>query len=120
MTASTIEKGEWVACTRSSFSPAMENSLPYSVAVRSLRGPLRRLTPEVTASAEMFLVTPPDLQALKRTRLVLEMAAAMFDRHRVRPAPLTLRREAWNPPALGPLRGLATGVCCPEMPGAHE
>jgi DNA-binding transcriptional LysR family regulator len=43
---------------------------------------LRRLTPEVTASAEIFLVTAPDLQALKRIRLVLEMVAAMFDRHR--------------------------------------
>jgi DNA-binding transcriptional LysR family regulator len=43
---------------------------------------LRRLTPEVTASAEIFLVTAPDLQPLKRIRLVLEMGAAMFDRHR--------------------------------------
>jgi DNA-binding transcriptional LysR family regulator len=43
---------------------------------------LRRLTPEVTASAEIFLVTAPDLQTLKRIRLVLEMVAAMFDRHR--------------------------------------
>lgn len=43
---------------------------------------LRRLTPEVTANAEIFLVTAPDVQDLKRVRLVLEMVTAMFDRHR--------------------------------------
>ena len=43
---------------------------------------LRRLTPEVTANAEVFLVTAPDVQELKRVRLVLEMVAAFFDRHR--------------------------------------
>jgi DNA-binding transcriptional LysR family regulator len=43
---------------------------------------LRRLTPEVTANAEVFLVTAPDVQDLKRVRLVLEMVAAMFDRNR--------------------------------------
>ena len=43
---------------------------------------LRRLTPEVTANAEVFLVTAPDVQELKRVRLVLEMVAAMFERNR--------------------------------------
>jgi DNA-binding transcriptional LysR family regulator len=43
---------------------------------------LRRLTPEVTANAEMFLVVAPDMQDLKRVRLVLEMVEAMFVRHR--------------------------------------
>jgi DNA-binding transcriptional LysR family regulator len=43
---------------------------------------LRRLTPEVTANAEMFLVTAPDLQDLKRIRLVLEMVTTVFDRNR--------------------------------------
>jgi len=43
---------------------------------------LRRLTPEVTANAEMYLVTAPDVQDLKRVRLVLELLAAMFERHR--------------------------------------
>lgn len=43
---------------------------------------LRRLTPEVTANAEVFLVTAPDVQDLKRVRLVLEMVAAMFERNR--------------------------------------
>jgi len=149
---STIENGDWVAWTRSSFSPAAANSLPYSVAVRSFPGEehqhvhvahpelrvellpstavlgprrldehagnatvvmrcdsvrgavlaigqgvgigaipcylaagepsLRRLTPEVTANAEIYLVTAPDVQALKRVRLVLEMLTAVFERHR--------------------------------------
>jgi hypothetical protein len=43
---------------------------------------LRRLTPEVTANAEIFLVTAPELQDLKRVRLVFEMVMAMFDQHR--------------------------------------
>ena len=43
---------------------------------------LRRLTPEVTANAEIFLVTAPDLQDLKRIRLVLEMVTTVFDRNR--------------------------------------
>ena len=43
---------------------------------------LRRLTPEVTANAEIFLVTAPELQDLKRVRLVLEMVMAMFNQHR--------------------------------------
>jgi hypothetical protein len=43
---------------------------------------LRRLTPEVTANAEVFLVTAPDVQELKRVRLVLDMVAAFFERHR--------------------------------------
>lgn len=44
--------------------------------------PLRRMTPEVTANTEIFLVTTPDLQDLKRIRLVLEAVATMFDRNR--------------------------------------
>ncbi len=43
---------------------------------------LRRLTPEVTANAEIYLVTAPDVLELKRVRLVLEMLTAMFGRHR--------------------------------------
>ena len=43
---------------------------------------LRRMTPEVIANAEVFLVTAPDVQDLKRVRLVLQMVAAMFERHR--------------------------------------
>ena len=43
---------------------------------------LRRLTPAETASAEIYLVTAPDVQELKRVRLVLEMLTAMFERHR--------------------------------------
>jgi DNA-binding transcriptional LysR family regulator len=43
---------------------------------------LRRMTPEVTANNEVFLVTAPDLQGLKRVRLVLESVAALFDRNR--------------------------------------
>jgi DNA-binding transcriptional LysR family regulator len=43
---------------------------------------LRRLTPEVTANAEIFLVTTPELQDLKRVRLVFEMVMAMFNQHR--------------------------------------
>jgi DNA-binding transcriptional LysR family regulator len=43
---------------------------------------LRRMTPEVIANAEVFLVTAPDVQDLKRVRLVLEMVAALFERHR--------------------------------------
>jgi DNA-binding transcriptional LysR family regulator len=43
---------------------------------------LRRMTPEVTANAEVFLVTAPDLQNLKRIRLVLDSVAAVFDRNR--------------------------------------
>ncbi len=44
--------------------------------------PLRRMTPEVTANTEVFLVTAPDLQDLKRIRLVLDAVAAMFERNR--------------------------------------
>jgi DNA-binding transcriptional LysR family regulator len=44
---------------------------------------LRRMTPEVTANNEVFLVTAPDLQDLKRIRVVLERVAAAFDRNRV-------------------------------------
>jgi DNA-binding transcriptional LysR family regulator len=43
---------------------------------------LRRMTPEVTANNEVFLVTAPDLQDLKRIRLVLESVAAAFHRNR--------------------------------------
>jgi len=43
---------------------------------------LRRMTPEVTANNEVFLVTAPDQQDLKRIRLVLESVAAVFDRNR--------------------------------------
>ena len=43
---------------------------------------LRRLTPEVTANAEIFVVTAPDLQDLERIRLVLEMVTTVFDRNR--------------------------------------
>jgi len=44
---------------------------------------LRRMTPEVIANNEVFLVTAPDLQDLKRIRVVLESVAAAFDRNRV-------------------------------------
>jgi DNA-binding transcriptional LysR family regulator len=43
---------------------------------------LRRMTPEVTANNEVFVVTAPDLQDLKRIRLVLETVAAVFRRNR--------------------------------------
>jgi DNA-binding transcriptional LysR family regulator len=43
---------------------------------------LRRMTPEVIANNEVFLVTAPDLQDLKRIRVVLEGVAATFDRNR--------------------------------------
>lgn len=43
---------------------------------------LRRMTPEVTASNEVFLVVAPDLQDLKRIRIVLESVMAVFDRNR--------------------------------------
>lgn len=44
---------------------------------------LRRLTPEVTANAEVFLVTAPDVHNLKRVRLVLDAVAGTFERNRV-------------------------------------
>jgi len=40
------------------------------------------MTPAVTANNEVFLVTAPDLQDLKRIRLVLESVAAVFNRNR--------------------------------------
>jgi DNA-binding transcriptional LysR family regulator len=43
---------------------------------------LRRMTPEVIANNEVFLVTAPDLQDLKRIHVVLESVAATFDRNR--------------------------------------
>ncbi len=43
---------------------------------------LREQLPEVTANAENYLVTAPDVQELTRVRLVLEMLTAMFKRHR--------------------------------------
>lgn len=43
---------------------------------------LRRMTPEVIANNEVFLVIAPDLQDLKRIRVVLESVAAVFDRNR--------------------------------------
>ncbi len=44
---------------------------------------LHRMTPEVTANNEVFLVTAPDLPDLKRIRTVLDRVAAVFDRNRV-------------------------------------
>ena len=44
---------------------------------------LRRMTPEVIAHSEVFLVVAPDVQDLKRVRLVLEMVGAMFEQHRL-------------------------------------
>jgi DNA-binding transcriptional LysR family regulator len=43
---------------------------------------LRRMTAEVTANNEVFVVTAPDLQDLKRIRAVLDSVAAVFDRNR--------------------------------------
>jgi DNA-binding transcriptional LysR family regulator len=44
---------------------------------------LRRMTPEVIANNEVFLLTAPDLQDLRRVRVVLEGVAGVFHRNRV-------------------------------------
>jgi DNA-binding transcriptional LysR family regulator len=41
---------------------------------------LVRLTPEVVATAEAYLVIPPDHRETVRVRLVMEAVAALFER----------------------------------------
>jgi len=44
---------------------------------------LVRLTPEIVARVEAFLVIPPDHRNTVRVRLVMDAVAALFERERV-------------------------------------